>query len=51
MYEWMSPMRVSVHEITENCASYIHQNAIAESAVGTMNGSSTIARIRDLNGR
>ena len=35
----------------ENCASKIHQNASAESTVGTMNGISTIARSIALNGR
>ena len=29
-------MRVSTQLITENCASNIHQKAIADSAVGTM---------------
>ena len=47
----MMPALVSAQEITENCESYIHQKAIADSAVGTMNGSSTMARRKALNGR
>ncbi len=47
----MRPIFVSVHEMIENCASYSHQKASAESAVGTMNGRRTIARTKDLNGR
>ena len=34
----------------ENCASKIHQNARADSTVGTMNGISTKARSIALNG-
>jgi hypothetical protein len=34
----------------ENCGSYSHQNAMADSTVGTMNGSSTTARMTALNG-
>ena len=44
MYSWIRPIFMSVQLMIENCESYIHQNAIAESAVGTMNGSSTMAR-------
>ncbi len=47
----MKPAFISTHEMTENCASYIHQNAMAESAVGTMKGSRTTARKNDLKGR
>src|SRR3954468_7505617 len=41
----------SDHDKIENWLSYSHQNAMAESTVGTMNGMSTIARIIALNGR
>ena len=34
----------------ENCESKIHQNAIADSTVGTMKGISTMARSIALNG-
>ena len=34
----------SDHEMIENCESKIHQNASADSTVGTMNGISTSAR-------
>ena len=34
----------------ENCGSNSHQNAMAESTVGTMNGISTTARMIALNG-
>ena len=35
----------------ENWLSKIHQNAMADSTVGTMNGISTMERISALNGR
>ena len=44
----IKPIFFSDHEITENCGSKIHQKAIAESTVGTMNGISTKARIMRL---
>src|SRR5262245_38688697 len=44
------PIFFSDHEITENCGSKIHQKAMADSTVGTMNGISTTARISALNG-
>ena len=47
----ISPRWRSDHEMIENCGSKIHQNAIAESTVGTMNGISTTARSVALNGR
>src|SRR5215467_6251544 len=40
----------SDHEMIENCGSNSHQNAIADSTVGTMNGMSTTARMIALNG-
>ena len=40
----------SDQEMIENWLSKIHQKAIAESTVGTMNGISTIARMIALNG-
>src|SRR5690242_14514646 len=46
----MSPSCLSDQEIMENCGSNSHQNAMAESTVGTMNGMSTMARINALNG-
>ena len=45
------PIWRSVHDTIENCGSKIHQNAIADSTVGTMNGISTTARTIALNGR
>src|SRR3954453_8717165 len=47
----ISPRWRRDHEMIENCASKIHQNAIAESTVGTTNGMSTIERSSALNGR
>ncbi len=46
----ISPRWRSDHEMTENCESNNHQNAIADSTVGTMNGMSTTARMIALNG-
>src|SRR6201995_5372456 len=40
----MRPSLISDQEMIENCASYIHQNAIADSTVGTMKGISTTER-------
>ena len=40
----------SDHEMIENCESNIHQNASADSTVGTMKGISTSARSMALNG-
>src|SRR5215831_20094392 len=45
------PIFLSDHEMIENCGSNSHQNAMAESTVGTMNGTSTKARRMALNGR
>src|SRR5262252_10993552 len=44
------PIFLSDHEMIENCGSNSHQNAIADSTVGTMNGISTTARMIALNG-
>ena len=44
------PRCLSDQEMIENCASKIHQNASADSTVGTMKGISTIARSIALNG-
>ena len=44
------PSWMSDQEMIENCASKIHQNASADSTVGTMKGISTIARSIALNG-
>src|SRR5947209_4146551 len=46
----ISPRCFSDQEIIENCESKIHQNASAESTVGTMKGISTSARSIALNG-
>ena len=51
MFCVINPSCLSDHEMIENCASKIHQNASADSTVGTMNGISTIARSIALNGR
>ena len=51
MYWSISPILTSTQLMTENCASYNHQKAMAESAVGTIQGSSTTARKKLLNGR
>src|ERR1700742_2577118 len=40
----------SDHEMIENCESKIHQNASADSTVGTMNGTRIAARRIALNG-
>ena len=45
------PIFLSDHEMIENCGSNSHQNAMADSTVGTMNGISTTARRIALNGR
>src|SRR3982075_1656579 len=42
MFCVMRPRCLSDHEIIENCESKIHQNASAESTVGTMKGINTI---------
>src|SRR6185312_15122833 len=46
----ISPIFLSDHEMIENCGSNSHQNAIADSTVGTMNGNRTTARMTALNG-
>src|SRR5215831_1629055 len=46
----ISPILRSDHDTMENWLSKIHQNAIAERTVGTMNGISTTERISALNG-
>ena len=46
----ISPILRSDQDMIENWLSKIHQNAMAESTVGTMNGISTIARMIALNG-
>src|SRR5215831_8611030 len=45
------PIFLSDHEMIENCGSNSHQNAMADSTVGTMNGTSTRARRIALKGR
>src|SRR5947209_13373134 len=45
MFWVMTPRCFSDHEMIENWASKIHQNASADSTVGTMNGISTAARM------
>ena len=47
----MSPAALRVQVMIENCGSKIHRKAMADSTVGTMNGSSTTARMNALNGR
>src|ERR1700730_18302966 len=44
------PRCLSDHEMIENCESKIHQNANADSTVGTMKGINTSARSMALNG-
>ena len=44
----ISPSCRSDQEMIENWVSKIHQNAIAESTVGTMNGIRTTARMQRL---
>src|ERR1044072_9164510 len=46
----ITPIFFSDQEMIENCGSNSHQNAMAESTVGTMNGISTTARMMALNG-
>src|SRR5437588_4358169 len=46
----ISPILRSDHDTMENWLSKIHQKAIAESTVGTMNGISTLERMMALNG-
>src|ERR1039457_2390677 len=48
MLVWIRPAFTSTHEMIENWLSYIHQNAIAESVVGTIQGKRRIARMKDL---
>ena len=50
MFWLMMPRCFSDHEMIENWESKIHQNASAESTVGTMKGISTAARSIALNG-
>ena len=50
MFSVISPICLSDQEMIENCESKIHQNASAESTVGTMKGISTSARSIALNG-
>src|SRR5215813_8082095 len=50
MFVEISPAFLSVQDTIENWLSKIHQNAMAESTVGTMNGINTIARMIALNG-
>jgi len=47
----ISPTLRRLHEMMENWLSNSHQNAMAESTVGTMKGISTTARSIALNGR
>src|SRR5215475_1956470 len=46
----ISPILRRLHEMIENWLSNSHQNAMADSTVGTMNGISTTARMIALNG-
>ena len=50
MFWVIRPRCFSDQEMIENCESKIHQNASADSTVGTMKGISTIARSIALNG-
>src|SRR6185437_70916 len=50
MFSVIIPIFLSDQEMIENCGSNSHQNAIAESTVGTMKGISTTARMIALNG-
>ena len=50
MLSVINPICLSDQEMIENCASKIHQNASADSTVGTMKGISTSARSIALNG-
>ena len=44
MFSVIKPICFSDQEMIENCESKTHQNASADSTVGTMKGISTIAR-------
>src|SRR5262245_8148986 len=50
MLEVISPTWRRLQEMIENWLSNSHQNAIADSTVGTMKGISTTARMMALNG-
>src|SRR5215212_3652297 len=50
MFSVIMPICLSDQEMIENCESKIHQNASADSTVGTMNGISTSARSIALKG-
>src|SRR6267142_4359608 len=50
MFWVMMPRCLSDHEMIENCESKIHQNASADSTVGTIKGIRTSARSMALNG-
>src|SRR3954451_17736570 len=50
MFWVIRPRCFNDHEMIENCESKIHQNANADSTVGTMKGISTKARSIALNG-
>jgi len=50
IFDEINPRWRSDHDTIENCASKIHQKAMAESTVGTMKGMSTTARRIALNG-
>src|SRR5882672_9942475 len=50
MFWVIRPRCLSDQEMIENCESKIHQNASADSTVGTMKGISTSARSIALNG-
>ena len=45
----ITPISINTQEMTESWESYIHQNARADSTVGTMKGKRTMARINALN--
>ena len=47
----ITPSRISDHEMIENWLSKIHQKAMADSTVGTTQGSRMTARKKFLNGR
>jgi hypothetical protein len=48
MFWLMMPRFFSAHEMIENWVSKIHQKAMADKTVGTMNGIRTTERISDL---
>src|SRR5271169_6591082 len=50
IFSVITPRCLSDHETIENCESKIHQNASADSTVGTIKGISTSARSIALNG-